>query len=610
MNEEQDNNKNESSSRPAWKSFQRVRFNKKNVQKRLRRAESMSQRHAHRFIIKRVNSLRKSRRQIIIWSVVVGLILGAIAVQAYLFSTRTNIVASTNGGTYVEGTLGELDTLNPLYASSSSEVAASRLLFSSLFSYDQSGHLRTDVAKSISIDDKGLNYIVTLRDNVYWHDGQKMTADDVVFTINTIKNSQTRVRSSLRSNWVDISAKTLKVNQVVFTLPVGYASFVHALTFPIVPKHVLSEIAPGALQESAFSRTPIGSGPFVYRLLQNTDIARKHKSVHMTAFEKYYRGKPKLNRFELNAYASEESLLKAARAHEVTAVADISVNSGMQLKSSGYTIRNYPVDNGVYAIFNTTSEILRDVKVRRAIQIGIDTKRIRQAAGGNLPELHLPFLNSQIQSTDLPKAPVYNSSEAKKALAGAGWNLDKGTLKKGSTPLRLRLATTKSDQFSRTVEEIAKQLKNLGIAVEVSVIDTANPSVNFVTDTLQPRDFDILVYELPIGADPDVYAYWHSSQLGFSGYNFANYSSPVSDAILASARDRLDQQLRDVKYSSFAKQWLSDAPAIGLYQQVATYASSDSTRSLGDTATFITNSDRYADVQFWTSEQTSVYKTP
>jgi peptide/nickel transport system substrate-binding protein len=142
------------------------------------------------------------------------------------------------------------------------------------------------------------------------------------------------------------------------------------------------------------------------------------------------------------------------------------------------------------------------------------------------------------------------------------------------------------------------------------VIDTNDASTNFVQGILQARNYDVLLYELSIGADPDVYAYWHSSQIGMSGYNFSNYANKTADDALASARSRIEPELRNVKYKSFARQWLDDVPAIGLYQPVAEYVSNKNVRANNPAATLIFSYDRYANILDWSVNQKSVYKTP
>ena len=150
----------------------------------------------------------------------------------------------------------------------------------------------------------------------------------------------------------------------------------------------------------------------------------------------------------------------------------------------------------------------------------------------------------------------------------------------------------------------------MGKVVSTNVVDPQDPSVNFVQNVLQARNYDVLLYELVIGADPDVYAYWHSSQIGASGYNFANYANVAADAALASARSRLEPELRNAKYKSFASDWIEDAPAVGLYQSVVNYVSNVHVHSIDPSARLVSSSDRFANVLYWSVNERQVYKTP
>ena len=123
---------------------------------------------------------------------------------------------------------------------------------------------------------------------------------------------------------------------------------------------------------------------------------------------------------------------------------------------------------------------------------------------------------------------------------------------------------------------------------------------------LQQRNYDVLLDELAIGGDPDVFAYWDSKGL----LNFSNYSNQVADDALASARTRSDPALRSVKYLAFAKQWLADAPAIGLYQPNYIYVHSKSTNAVQPDETIVSGAEHFANVRNWTAKQGYLYKTP
>lgn len=574
----------------------------------MKKAEGATTRHAHKFIIKRLDNIRSARRQIVSWLLLVGCMIAAVGLQLIWFQRGYQTTAAAVGGTYAEASLGPIETLNPLYAASDAEVASSRLLFSSLYTYDKTGHLNGDLAEGMQVDKTGKIYTISLRSGAKWHDGTDLTAKDVAFTVNLIKNPETR--SPLRVNWQDVEVEAINDTTIRFTLPAVYAAFPYALTFAVLPEHILGTVFPGAVRENTFSRSPVGSGPFSLRLLQTAEGKDDHKVVHMTAFDKYYAGTPTLSRFEVHAYATQEGILKALRTGEVNAAANVSTVSDAQIDTHNYSIINQPVSSGVYALFNAANPFLADIDVRRAMQLSADPALIRRELGGHHPNLDLPFINGQLTGENIPKVPETNLQAAAKLLDKAGWIRSGEVRMKGDRKLMLTITTTKDDQYEKVLEVLAAQWRKIGIEINTNVIDTSNPSTNFVQDTLQLRNYDVLVYELSIGADPDVYAYWHSSQVALQGYNFANYANPTADAALASARARLEPELRNAKYKTFAQQWIKDVPAVGLYQSVSQYVVNKNVTSVDPSAALVSPADRFENILYWHVRTESVYKTP
>ncbi len=590
----------------GWRRFQKLKINKKNLSKRARKMETATTRHANRFVVSKLNSIRDVRRHIVGWLSIVGLLIIAVTAQMIWFESSYRTTAAIKGGTYAEGMLGPIDTLNPLYAKSHAELSVSRLLFSSLYDYDNTGHLRPDIATGISLDSTERIYTVTLRKDVKWHDGTNLTADDVVFTVNLMKNPDSR--ALLQSSWSGITAQALDEHTVQFTLPRMYAAFGHALTFAVLPKHILGSVDPGSMRENTYSLAPIGSGPFSLSYYQSMN-ASTDKIVHMTAWKQYYQGAPKLSRFEIHSYGLSSDISKAVQQHEVNAAFDL--NDSDIAKLQGTTVGQYPVNSGVYALLNTRSQVLKDKQVRKAMQLGTDTAALRRSFLIQKPALDYPFIPSQITGAPLPLKPAYNTAKAMSLLDQAGWKLaNDGTRSKDGVKLAVRLVALKDSQYTTVMQNLSEQWRKLGFTVNIMQFDPTQTDQSFAQAILQPRDYDVLVNELSIGGDPDVYAYWHSSQVTSAGLNFTNYKNDIVDDTLFSARLKNDTTLRDQKYRSFAQIWLDDAPAIGLYQSAVEYTHSAKTTSLPSAEILPTITDRYNNVIYWTADQGHVYKTP
>jgi len=592
----------------GWKRFTRLKFNSKDVARRVKKAEGATVRHARRFVFKRLNNIREVRRHITIWFLMVGYIIAASALQLLWYQQGYRTTAAAAGGTYAEAVLGPINTLNPLFASTSAEQSASQLMFSRLMTFDTSGHLNYDIASDMSVDSTQKVYTVKIRPDAMWQDGQPLTADDVAFTVNLIKNPV--VRSTI-TGWNDIKVAVVDPTTVTFTLPVVYAAFPYALNFPILPQHLLKDIDPSNLRESSFSTNPVGSGPFSFRLLQTVTQPTTQQVVHMVRNDHYYNGAPKLERFQLDAYTTQDQILQALSSAEVSGAVDLSDTNAAKVDTKRYSVQHKPINAGVYALLNTTGTILSDKTVRQALQMGTDTQAIRQALGGSMPDLYLPFVNGQLTGPDVPAKPTVNVAQAKAMLENDGWKLDSHNQRtKNGQVLKLDVVTIKDPDLQVTIQKLADQWKALGVGVNMQVVDPNNVADNVVQNILQPRAYDVLIYQLNIGGDPDVYAYWHSSQATQTGFNFSNYNNPLSDDALSSARSRLEPALRNAKYITFAKQWLSDVPAIGLYQSTVQYVSNRQIDTLQPSDRLVSAVDRFNDVQYWTVATRSVFTTP
>lgn len=585
----------------------KLRLGYKRLALRVKHAEGATQRHASRFILRRIENVRLVMTEIMIWLAAIALLIAGLGIQYSWNSQGSKKDGAKSGGVYVEGVIGNISTLNPLLAASEPEQAVSRLLFSSLYNYDVTGALHTDLAESMTVKDDKV-YTIKLR-NAVWHDGKKLTAEDVVYTINLIKNPQ--VRSPLRVNWLDISARAIDDSTVEFMLPAVYAGFSHALTFPVIPKHILQSVSPSSMREADFSSNPVGSGPFAVKRVQTSESTSSTDVVRMEPNTKYYGAVSTLSRLELRSYGNESLLVKAVNSGEVSAASGLSLSAADNIKSKQYSTKHWLLNKGVYLLMNNRSQTLQDARVRQALRYATDTSSIRATVGDNVARLDTPILQSQIAQR-LPAAPDYNLDKAKALLKEAGWTYNQGQWKgKDGRPLAVAVTTSSGrDEYKKIVDALKQQWSKLGVDVQLREIDTSSTTTSFVQSVLQPRDYDALLYELELGADPDVFAYWHSSQASASGYNFANYSNRTVDNDLVGGRSRTNSALRAAKYIQFVNQWLNDAPAIGLYQSVGSYVLNNGASIVEPRGSLNTMNDRYADVTTWSTGRASVYKTP
>lgn len=590
-----------------WKKFVRIkRPTVKHVRVRARKIEGATMRHAHRFIISRWANLRDVRRHTLGWLVLASLLVIATGMQLYWVQSAYSSRSQVEGGTYAEGVVGRLDTLNPIYASTQSERSAGQLIFSSLLRYDASNNLESDIAEGWKTSADGKVYTVKIRNDATWHDGKPVTAADVAFTLGLIKNPQTR--SYLYRTWQDIQVKATSTYELEFTLPSAYAPFPHALTFGILPKHVIGKVSPLRLREHPFNRDPIGSGPFVFKSIQIINPDADRVVLQVEANDNYYRGAYKLDRFQLHTFQNHDDLRQGFLSREINAAAELTSADVRTIKDQlpSTIVSDAPLYNGVYAFFRNDRPVLSDAAVRRALVKATDRGEMRKALDGFASPLEGPLLQEQVQNLgDFKQAP-YDATLAAAELEAAGWVLKDGVRQKDGQPLQLSVVAPQSGDFPQILENISKQWRKVGVDVKTQVV----PTNTFEQNILTSRAYDVLIYELALGADPDIFAYWHSSQASVRGFNLSNYRSGVSDDALVSARSRDEAELRSAKYRGFFKQWLDDAPAVALYRPHLRYVTTDSTQSVVSTQPVIDTLGRYNTIDQWTVLQDNEFNTP
>ncbi len=529
------------------------------------------------------------RRATLLWIGSVSLVILLSFMQLRALKPFYMQSAGRPGGTYTEGVVGSITTINPILAESGANADASRLVFSGLTRYNREAKVEGDLAKSWTISPDGRTYTFALRSGVKWHDDQSLTSADVAFTIERIQNPDTR--SPMASAWQGVEVATPDANTVVMTLPVRYDAFLNSTTVGILPKHILQDMPAAQLRVSEFNQTPIGTGPFIVE-----DFDTENGSVAMDANQSYFRGKPQLDAMVLKVYATQDELQSAFRKRQVMGMAR-SANSKGTSYGRGATVHPLTIPEEVALFMRTTSPLLDDAKVRTAIAAAIDrTNIIKTTLSGEAQPLVVPALASQLTAAKEYKVPDENIEQAKKLLDEAGWKQSGNTTRtKDDKSLRLTLVTASNDDYQAVAARLTKQLDAIGVSLNVQTYDATTLQRSYIT----PRNYDVLLYGLNAGADLDPYPYWHSSQAKSPGLNVSQYSSPAADKVLVSARSTTDSRVREVRLKSFLDTWVADAPAVMLYTPNYLYITQDDVQGIKK-GEIVTAADRFYDIQKWT----------
>lgn len=550
-----------------------------------------------RNFLRRLRHLASVRRFVIGWFLLIVLLAGGIGVQLYHLSGQYQSLRPVAGGTYTEGMVGALSNMNPIYAEGLADRTVSHLVYSGLFALD-GNKLEPDLALRWSRDERGREYTVKLRDDARWHDGKQVTADDVVFTYDMIKHPD--ARSYLHGGWTGVQVEATDAQTVVFTLQAPLASFPYEMTNGIIPKHVFERVSPSNLRSSPLNTSAlVGSGPFRWRALEVEGVRMENRQEHvlLDANTGYYRGSPKLDSFGVRVFGSEQRLIDSYKRRELQAMIGLDTLPESIAGDEQVQLHYLPQTAEMMTFFRVTEGVLADKVVRQALVRGVNAAEVRAQLPYQVEPADRPLLKGQIGFSSAEGQLVYDQAAAKAQLDGAGWAVGQdGIRTKGGAPLSFTLRAEATDDAARVTRSLQQQWRALGADVRVEMQE----SDEFAA-TLNSHDYDALLHGISIGADPDVYVYWHSSQADvFTGsrLNFSEYKSAVADEALASARSRVDEALRTAKYKPFLEAWRDDAPALALYQTRVLYITRDAVYGL-NTPTVSAASDRFYRVQDW-----------
>lgn len=503
----------------------------------------------------------------------------------------------TEGGVYTEGIVGEPMHINPILSQSTeADADIVQLVYSSLFSYDDMGKIRPSLAEGYELLEEGKKYVVKLRPGVKWHDGQNLTADDVLFTFRTIQDPS--YRSPLRANWQGVEVSKEDDLTVVFSLKKAYFDFLENLTVGIVPKHVWDGIAPEKFSLTDFNLNPIGSGPFRVEGFKK-DSNGTILSYELRAFPQYFEGAPFLQKIVLYFYKSEDEALSAYRRREILAMGNVSPESFPEdIKNQKDTVVHTVAQPRVFALFlnEKKNAALAEEPVRRALALATDREAlVREVLGGYGDVAYSLFSPRSGAYSSSGEASAFRPDEAAKVLEDAGWKLNgDGVREKGGVRIEFDIATPNWEELVKTAHIVENEWNAIGVHVTVTVLE----NVSDAQRTIRSREYAALLYGLAMTFEPDPYSFWHSSQTGELEHNFALFSDKRADELLSSAREELNADARSGMYREFQEILSTKMPAIFLYSPQYIYVQRKSVQGFSALA-INTPASRFQDVAHW-----------
>ncbi|HUQ78412.1 MAG TPA: peptide ABC transporter substrate-binding protein [Patescibacteria group bacterium] len=504
----------------------------------------------------------------VIAGLVLVVILAAVAIGGPAFAprdpgpARTGPPSTVPSAPYREGVLGRPSNVNPLAAWTQADRDLVALVFPGLVGRDAQARPVPALARSWTSSDDGSSWTFTLDRTARWQDGEALTADDVIFTIETLKSPDYHGPGA--GSWTGITVRAVDASTVRFELTTPLGGFLELATQPIAPAHLLAGTPPGSLADDPFGEAPIGSGPYTIVELDRDHAALERSSLVAapgsdvaspsvgSSSDPLATVRPTpgptsnqavIPRLEFRYFDDAEPLGAAFRAGDLDAVSGLDPAAAAELADAAgaRTVRN-PSTTLTAIILNLrpAQPAFADPRTRAALLGAIDRERIVAVAYGGLAMRADGLVPASSWAFDAAAGPrvTRDLKAATKALTDAGWTKAKDGWRRTATdkqPQTLELLV--ADRALNPVHfaiasQAAADWKALGFSVDVVERD---PAV-LATDHLRTGDFELALVEIAIGHDPDLYPLLASSQTRTGGANVIGLQDPALDELLLAAR--------------------------------------------------------------------------
>lgn len=463
------------------------------------------------------------------------------------------------GDAIVAASSSDARTLVPILASDSASGDICGMIFNGLVKYDKDVNIVGSLAQSWDIREDGKIIIFNLRKGVFWHDGKPFTARDVEFTYKKLIDPY--VKTPYSGDFERIKELVLVDDytvKVVYKEP--FAPALSSWGMWIMPRHLLEG---EDLNKTAFSRSPVGTGPYVFRKWKTGE------KVELASNHDYFEGRPYIDRYIYRIIPDDATTFLELQTEGVDMSSLTPLQYAKQTDNaffkSHYNKFRYPSFGFTYMGYNLSDPRFQDVRVRRAINYAVDKKEIIETIFfGLAKETTGPFMGeSWAYNKDVNPAP-YDPERARELLKEAGW-LDTdgdGWVDKDGRDFEFTILVNQGNsERMQCAELIQRYLKKIGISAKIRVIEWSS----MISEFINKRRFEAVLMGWFLSRDPDCYDIWHSSKTREGEFNFVGYKNERVDKLLEEGRRTFDQAKREQIYREIHRLIYDDQPYLFLY---------------------------------------------
>jgi len=459
-----------------------------------------------------------------------------------------------------------------------------------------------DLAESWGVSQDGTIYNLSLRANAVWHDGQPVTSQDVLFTIDLLKDDASFFPADVRAMWKQVQIKALNDKLIQFVLPEPFAPFLDYLTFGVLPKHLLEGVSAAEMAASPFNLAPIGSGPYQFKrlIVENGQAA----GVELSANATYYGGAPYIETVIFRYYPSAQAALAAYRAGDVLGVSEITLDVLNQaLAEPNLAVYSGRLPEMSLILFNLNdpqTPFLADAALRRALLLGLNRQRmVNQFLFGQAIVADGPIFPGTWAYYENIEHLDYDPQAALSLLKANGYAIPAsgGSLRADKDGKLLQFTLLHPDDALHTAlaQSIQQNWSKLGVEITLQAL----PYEQLVNDRLKSRNYQAALVEISLARtpDPDPYPFWHQSEAA-NGQNYSQWDNRAASEFLEQARITSNLEDRARLYRNFQVIFAQENPALPLYYPVYTYAVDQQVLGVQVPPLFDT-SDRFLTFPFW-----------
>lgn len=513
----------------------------------------------------------------------------------------------SEGGKIAEIQIGtNLRFVNPVLANSNAEKDLLPLIYSPILKKNDEGEIIPGIAQIIKKSEDEKKYTIKIQEDIFFSDGEKLDSDDVIFTIKKISDPE--LNSPYYANWIGVEYEKINEHELKIILPEEYNQFEEILSsLYILPKNLWENFSPSEFEHNPLNINAIGSGPYIvkgvmrsqsgkikkYELEKNEERSRKDKifidEIIFHFFDDY-------KEYQESIIFSNKKIIKNISNVNPDLIHNLSSNQSY-IKA---TIKNIQSPK-IFGLFlnKNSGNFLKNKILRKSISKVVDKNRISDITlKGYAKKVDSPIFNLEPTTKESDLENIKNNlKEAGFSVIekdGTSTVLIENRKDSPSQPVILTMKTIKSDEFIKISNNIKQDLSKIGITLNILYYDEGV----LANTIIRNRDFEILLFGYQININPDLFYFFHSSQISDPGINISGVRSTQLDKNILELRKNLSKEKKLDIYKKINKIILEDYSFIPIYSPYFVYIM-DSRLQNFNKKIINSREERFSDVSKW-----------